>query len=71
MADVSVNGMVAPHGSGRAPLTLNGFRALTETRGVFSGLAAYDPGMVTVAARGTAERVAASGQHLSHARHCA
>ena len=37
------------------PLTLNAFRALTEIRGVFSGLAACDPGMVTMAARGTAE----------------
>jgi putative ABC transport system permease protein len=56
---VAIN-MIGPHGSGRAPLTLNGFRALTEIRGVFSGLAAYDPGMATMAARGTAERVAAS-----------
>ena len=56
---VTIN-MVAPDGSGRAPLTLQGFRALTEIRGVFSGLAAHQPGMVTMAALGTAERVAAS-----------
>ena len=56
---VTIN-KLAPHGSQRAPLTLSGFRALTDTRGVFSGFAAYDSGMVTVAALGTAERVAAS-----------
>ncbi len=56
---VTIN-MVAPDGSGRAPLTLQGFRALTEIRGAFSGRAAYDPGMVTMAALGTAERAPAS-----------
>src|SRR3954464_5845523 len=38
---VTIN-KLAPHGSERAPLTLSGFRALTDTRGVFSGFAAYD-----------------------------
>ncbi|HEY1304829.1 MAG TPA: ABC transporter permease [Vicinamibacterales bacterium] len=55
---VAIN-LAGPHGSGRAPLTLNGFRALTEIRGVFSGYAAYVPETVTVAAAGTAERVPA------------
>ncbi len=53
---VAIN-LVGPQGSFRAPLTLNGLRALTETQGVFSGYAGYVPGTVTVAAGGTADRV--------------
>ncbi len=51
--------LMGPRGSGRAQLTLDGFRALADARGTFSGYVAYGTRTITGAAGGTAERVQA------------
>jgi putative ABC transport system permease protein len=51
--------LVGPGGSGRSPLSLTGFRALTETQGAFSSYVAYTNRTITAAAHESAERVQA------------